>query len=499
MDRMIRIAIDEMSEGIQILDHSWKYLYVNHAAALQGKSSQEDLIEKQIQDCYPGIDQSTLWRDMQYVMEQKVPLRIENEFEFPDKSKGWFELHIEPHSHGILIRSFDISDRKKLEEQLRSAQRMETISRLAACIAHDLNNKLGISLTFGEIAQEAASGEVKSYLQKIIQATKDSAGIVKKLMALSRKQVLSHQILDLNCFVDSVQHGIKALIGKAAELEFKSSEELLPIKADPAELEQMILNLCVNARDAMPAGGRIVVRTALATLDEEYAKNHAHVTPGEFALIEVSDTGTGMDKATLTRVFEPFFTTKAAGKGTGLGLAIVQGFVHQCNGHIWAYSEPGLGTTFKVYLPVTSHLPQKSSGWTGEAASTGCELVLVAEDEEVLRAGVIQTLSNAGYRVLAASSADEAELLLTEGPESPALLLTDVMLGSSHGVALAEKAKKLCPGLKVVFTSGYAADLLDFHGLSADEILLIRKPVMVRDLLRTVRGVLDGNITAAVI
>lgn len=319
-------------------------------------------------------------------------------------------------------------------------------------------------------------------------------------MGLSRKQILNPQVISVEPFLERVSMGLRTLLGSSVMVSLKVESPDLRVKVDPIECEQMILNLCINARDAMSGGGKISIRVARVELDAAYVRDHANVTPGTFVLFEVSDNGHGMDKETLGKIFEPFFTTKSAGRGTGLGLALVQGFVQQCNGHVWVYSEPGMGTSVKIYVPATDQTEAADLISVNPSSGTlrGTEPVLLVEDDPTLGQALARTLSTAGYQILSATSEAEAEDLLSRNPNLK-LLITDTMIGSGNGFSLAQKARRVLPEIRVIHTTGYAVDLLQVEQALQAKMVLLRKPIMIGDLLRTVRGVMDGAIAQAIV
>jgi len=378
---------------------------------------------------------------------------------------------------------------RQTEEQLRQAQKMEAIGRLAGGVAHDFNNLLGAILGYSDFALAALreGHPAREDIEKV-----KSAELTRQLLAFSRKQVLQPRVLDLNEVVLGMEKMLPRLIGEDVELVTALEPELAPVMADPGQVEQIIMNLAVNARDAMPGGGKLVIETANVELDEDYASRHANVTPGRYVMLAVSDTGEGMDRETLSHAFEPFFTTKAAGSGTGLGLATVYGIVQQSNGHIWCYSEPGKGTTFKIYLPAHEG---EAAGHQGKAAATapsGTETILLAEDEDVLRALIARVLGEAGYTVLSAKDGAEA-LSLAERHEGPIhLLITDVVMPRTSGTELARSLARLRPGVRVLYTSGYTDNAIVHHGVLRAGVAFLHKPFSGAKLLSVVRQVLSG-------
>ncbi|MFZ5451166.1 MAG: PAS domain S-box protein [Thermodesulfobacteriota bacterium] len=389
---------------------------------------------------------------------------------------------------------FDITQRKELEDQLLKAQKMEAIGILAGGLAHDFNNLLTAVMGYSEIIMMGLRKEDPFYLyvEEIIKAVNRGAALTNQLLAFSRKQILQPRVINLNNVVIDMEKMLRRLIGEDIELVTFIDQDLGLVKADPGQIEQIIMNLAVNARDAMPHGGKLTVETANAYLDETYARTHVGVTPGPYVMLAVSDNGIGMDAETMARIFEPFYTTKESGKGTGLGLATIYGIVKQSGGHIWAYSEPGLGTAFKVYLPGIGEGSEEPKPKVAAPPSLeGKETVLVVEDDAQLRELIITALRKYGFQVLEASHGGEA-LLICESHEAPIhLLLTDVVMPKISGSALAARLKLLHPEMKVLFMSGYTENAIVHHGVLDSQVNFIPKPFRVLALVQKVREVLD--------
>ncbi len=396
---------------------------------------------------------------------------------------------------GALVVLRDVSERKKLEEQLRQAQKMEAVGRLAGGVAHDFNNLLQVILGSAEMILEGADpgGAIARRLAEVRRAAERAADLTRQLLAFSRKQVVEPVVLDLNAAVRETEKMLRRLIGEDVELTAALAHGLWPVRADPGQVEQVLLNLAVNARDAMPGGGRLTLETANVELDEEYTRHHAGVAPGPYVLLAVSDTGTGIAPEVLTHVFEPFFTTKEKGKGTGLGLATVYGIVRQARGHVWVYSEPGHGTAFKVYLPRAEGRVQERRAMVGAAAPYGTETVLVVEDEAAVGELVGGILSGRGYAVLEARSPAAAVAAAAAHPGPIHLLLTDVVMPGASGRELAERLTAERPGLKVLFMSGYLDNAIVHHGVLDPGVHFLQKPFTPLALARKVRQVLDGQ------
>jgi len=389
----------------------------------------------------------------------------------------------------------DITERKSLEKQLRQTQKMEAVGQLSGGIAHDFNNLLGVIIGYSEILeQRLPPGDplLKECLQ-IKKAGQSAASLTRQLLAFSRQQILDPKVLDLNAIVLNVQKMLRRLIGEHIELRTNLDPALGCVKADQSQIEQVILNLAVNARDAMPQGGKLLIETAKVDLDEDHARRHPPQKPGAYVLLSVADTGIGMDAETQARIFEPFFTTKEIGKGTGLGLSTVYGVVRQSGGHIWVYSEPGLGTTFKIYLPCAAQTARVQQPPAVPADSLrGSETILLVEDEEALR-GLTRTLLEAsGYTVLEAELPEAAAEIALRHNGPIHALLTDMVMPGMTGKDLAAKLAPMRPEMKVVYMSGYTS--FTHAGLADTEIALLVKPFTREMLLRKVRETLESEM-----
>jgi hypothetical protein len=388
----------------------------------------------------------------------------------------------------------DVTSRKSLEAQLAQAQKMETVGRLAGGIAHDFNNLLGVMTGYGELLRRRLAGDerLRKYAEDIIKAAERAAGLTRQLLAFSRKQILQPRIIDLNDAVGDMEKMLRRLIGEDIHLITVFDDKLGSVRADPGQIEQVLMNLAINARDAMPRGGRLTIETGNVDLDSSYSQLHPDVEPGRYAMMAVSDTGHGMDAEILSHIFEPFFTTKEAGKGTGLGLATAHGIVKQSDGQIFVYSEPGRGTTFKIYLPRVDEAAAAPLAPAVEAELPGgSETVLLAEDEAALRELVAESLRSMGYLVLEARHAGEA---LAIGEQHPIdLLITDVVMPAMSGRELGERLAALQPALKVLYMSGYTDDAVVLHGVLSEGVPFLQKPFTAEALARKLREVLDAK------
>ncbi len=383
---------------------------------------------------------------------------------------------------------------RRLEEQLLLTQKMEAIGRLAGGIAHDFNNLLGVILGNAELLLKAAPPGAAHIerVEQIKMAGEEAASVTRQLLAFARQQQSEPQLLDLNVVLTDLEPLLRRIVEENVRLELVLARDLGDIKIDRSQLAQVILNLVANARDAMRTGGRLILETSNAYLGEAYARDHLDVNPGSYVQLSVTDSGEGMDKETVSRIFEPFFTTKEKGSGSGLGLATVYGIVRQAGGHIWVYSEPGRGTTFKIYLPRISGISdEQSAAALGAEASNGSETILLVEDSKLLAKVTRDYLASAGYRVLVAAEASEALHIAEKYSGRIHLLLTDVVMPHMNGRELSELLLKTRPELKVLFMSGHTAGVISHNALLADDVAFIEKPFTHDALSRKVRQLLD--------
>jgi two-component system cell cycle sensor histidine kinase/response regulator CckA len=383
---------------------------------------------------------------------------------------------------------------RRSEEQLRQAQKMEAIGRLAGGVAHDFNNILSVILSYGDLilADLKAADPMRADIEEIRKAGSRAAGLTRQLLTFSRQQVVEPKILDLHEILRSTERMLQRILGEDIELTLVAPSAHGRVKADPSHIEQVILNMVVNARDAMPTGGKLTIETADVTLDDDYARNHVPSKAGRYVMMAISDNGAGMDRETQARIFEPFFTTKGQGKGTGLGLSTVFGIVQQSGGNIWVYSEPGRGTTFKIYLPwVEAGVSLPAQAAVAPTTLRGTETILLVEDEGQVRTIVMSILRKQGYHVIPAQHAGEA-LLLCEGRSGTIdLLLTDVVMPQMSGPELAKRLLASRPEMKVLCMSGYTDDSIVRHGVLESGVAFLQKPVTPGSLARKVREVLD--------
>ncbi|MGL4554536.1 MAG: response regulator, partial [Gemmataceae bacterium] len=388
---------------------------------------------------------------------------------------------------GASLISRDVTHLRRLEEQYRQSQKMEAVGRLAGGVAHDFNNLLTVINGYTSVLLgDAPDGPAREMLEQVLRAGERAAGLTQQLLAYSRKQVLRPVVLDLNGLVAAAEKLLRRLIGADIELSVRKGDRVSPIKADPTQIEQVLMNLAVNARDAMPAGGRLTLETGMALLD-----GGPDIIPGVYAVLTVRDTGVGMDEATRARLFEPFFTTKEVGKGTGLGLATVYGIVKQSAGHVAVESRPGGGTCFRIFLPAADGDPQPAAPAAPRGHPCGAETVLLVEDEPEVRRLTAHVLRHCGYTVVEADGGEQALETLAGMVPAPALLVTDVIMPGMSGPAVAAAARRVHPGLRVLFLSGYPREELGRCGLPEGGADLVQKPYSMSDLAHKVRDVLD--------
>jgi PAS domain S-box-containing protein len=388
----------------------------------------------------------------------------------------------------------DITARKNLEQQLRQSQKMEAIGQLAGGIAHDFNNLLSVIIGYGNMAQMKMDAEnpMKGNLDQIIAAAEKAAQLTKGLLAFSRKQEMKQQTVELNGLIEGVTKILKRVIGEDVQLETSFHGGKLFIHADSGQIDQVLMNLATNARDAMTGGGRLVISTELQEIEDSFIALYGFGRPGHYAVINVSDTGSGMDPQTLQNIFDPFFTTKEVGKGTGLGMSIVYGIITQHNGYIKVYSEPGIGTTFRLYLPLIEAHEEEVAKLLPALPKGGNETILLAEDDQSIRDMEVSILQDFGYRVMVAQDGEEAVEIFRESGGTIDLVLLDMIMPRKNGSEACREIRTLASQVKVLFISGYTADLIKEKGLLEKEIELIMKPISPPDLARKVRELLDG-------
>jgi two-component system cell cycle sensor histidine kinase/response regulator CckA len=507
-EELFRSYLEYAPDGIYMADLEGKFIYGNRKCEEIIGYQREELIGKNF------LELNILPEKSLNKAAQLLQANMEGKSTGPDEielvSKEGRHIPVEINTSLVqkkgqrIVLAFvrDITERKRAEEeksslegQLRQSQKVEAIGQLAGGIAHDFNNALTVILGNTEMMLMDLGKENPLYevVKEIGKAGERASNLTRQLLAFSRKQILQPEVLNLNEVVLGMEKMLHRVIREDIELETNLAHDLGLVEADPGQIEQVIMNLAVNARDAMPMGGKLIIETRDVKLDEVYAKHRVDVTPGSYVMLAVSDAGIGMTKEVQERIFEPFFTTKESGKGTGLGLSTVYGIVKQSKGNIWVYSEPGKGATFKIYLPQVKKEISARKDATGEIhLPRGSETILAVEDEEMVRSVVAKFLRKDGYTVMVAANGEEALRICREHKGPIHLLLTDVVLPGLSGKEIAKQAKKLRPELKVLFMSGYTDNAIVKHGILKKGIAFIQKPLTRQGLAWKVREVLDG-------
>jgi len=501
--RLLSAALNAAADAVVITDRNGMIAWVNPAfTAITGYSTEEALGKKPGDLVKSGVHPPEFYKDLWHTILAGYVWRGE----ITNRRKGR-QLYPEAQTitpvkdargevtHFVAIKR-DLTVEKQLQAQLLQSQKMDTVGQLAGGIAHDFNNLItAINGTADLASLGLREGDpLRMDFERIRKTGERAASLTRQLLAFSRKQFMAPEVLDLNAVVTDMQDMLQRLLGEDIELMVMPAQSGGSVLVDRGQVEQLVMNLAVNARDAMPDGGALTIETDDVELDDSYAATHPSVHPGPHVMLAVSDTGVGMDEAIRSRIFEPFFTTKGPGKGTGLGLATVYGIVKQSGGSIWVYSEPGKGTTFKIYLPRVEGVQptQGPSPKPTPTAVTGTETILIVEDEEFLRELAGRMLQMAGYTVLTASDGEEALQLLGRYDSPVHLVLTDVVMPGISGRELATRLATSHASVKVLYTSGYTDDVILRHGLLDRTTHFLSKPYSMEDLTRKVREALDA-------
>ena len=491
-----RLLFESNPEAMWVYDaETLRFLAVNEAAVRHYGYSRQEFLALTIRDIRPPEEQDRLEAALQHAATGAA-----THVDARHRKKDGTFIQVEVSADSIdfdgrparLVLAKDVTGRRRLEEQLRQAQKMEAIGQLAGGVAHDFNNLLTAILGYCQLLLQQLSPDApaREDVFEIRRAGERAASLTQQLLAFSRKQVLQAQVLDVNVVVADMEKMLRRVIGEDLDFVTVLRHGVGRVKADPGQLEQVIINLAVNSRDAMPQGGRLTIETANAAVDEVGGPGQV---PGRYVLISITDTGTGMDAETRSHLFEPFFTTKPVGKGTGLGLATVYGIVKQFGGYIWVDSEPQRGTTFRIYLPEVQEAAQEPGAAAASVAGNGSETVLLVEDETMVRTLARKALESHGYRVLEAGAAPAA-LELSERHVGPInLLLTDVVMPGMSGRELAHRLLEVRGTLRVLYMSGYTDDAVLRHGVLEEGMAYLQKPFTPDKLARKVREVLDAK------
>lgn len=493
----LQTILGAMTDVIMVFNVEGRYLKIAPTDPSYLYKPPTELVGKTLYEVYQKKEADFFLEHIRRALDEHKNHRIEYCLKI-DGAEVWFDGSVSPISdNSVLWIARDISERKQLEEQLRQAQKMEAVGRLAGGIAHDFNNLLTAINGYSELAMRKLEevDPLRLNLEEIRKAGDRAAALTRQLLAFSRKQILHPKVINLNAVVADMERMLKRLIGEDIDMRVILKPELGNVKADIGQIEQVIMNLVVNARDAMPRGGKLTIETANIYLGEEYAKHHISVEPGSYVMLAISDNGCGMDKETKARIFEPFFTTKEHGKGTGLGLSTVYGIVKQSKGDIWIYSETGRGTSFKIYLPYVEEeaeivRPRRD----GRPMPKGNETILLVEDDELVRNVAREVLELNGYKVLEAASGMEAEMICRNYEETIHLMLTDIVMPETSGRVAAEQVKELHPETSVLFMSGYTEDAIHHYYVPNGELNFIEKPFTPNDLAWKVREILDARL-----
>lgn len=503
-EELFRLITENAADMIAVVDADGRRLYNSPSYERILGYTSEELAGTPISDQIHPDDRDRVFKATNEALSSRLGRSLEYRMRHKDGSWRILDSRASTivnrdEAENIVIVNRDITDRKHLEEQFRQAQKMEAIGRLSGGVAHDFNNLLGVIIGYGEILQESTEPESpqRNCIDEILKAGHRGASLTRQLLAFSRQQVLDPRILDLNIVVKEMEKMLKRLIGEDIQLKTILDPQLGQLKADQGQIEQVIMNLAVNARDAMPQGGELRLKSENFYMDEQFVSRYPYpVLTGDYVLLTVTDTGIGMDATTKARVFEPFFTTKEKGKGTGLGLSLVYGVVKQSGGYIDVVSELGQGATFKIYLPkveVPSEAPEKST--EPPPRSPALETVLVVEDELSLRKLTRHVLELNGYHVLEAESGKDALEIVRECNKNIDLLLTDIVMPQISGLALAKEILRILPKIRVVYMSGYTGQSVGQNDALDPGTFFLPKPFTKEALLQKLRAALDQPIS----
>ncbi len=507
-ESLLRQVIDTSPYCTYVKDREGRYLLVNQRMADMHETTPEAMVG--LTDLFvaekwlTGDAEIKEYRaaELEVIDKQQMRFIPEEEFTFRDGTKRWFQTTKSPitlknKQDYLMSVSVDITDYKRLQEQLLQSQKMESVGRLAGGVAHDFNNLLTVILSSCSFMADSLHEEdpLLQDVREIKSAGDRAVALTRQLLAFSRRQILQKEVVDLNLTLKNLDKMLRRLIGEDIDIATEMDPGIWKVEADPGQIEQIVMNLAVNARDAMPGVGKLTIETANVVLDQEYARNHIDVTSGPHVMLAVSDTGCGMDAGTKAQIFEPFFTTKEKGKGTGLGLSMVYGIVKQHGGNIWVYSEPGKGTILKIYLPRSTATEKTASRAPGTVGDTrGTETVLVVEDERAVLKLAVRALKQKGYNVLAARDGLEGQTVANAHEGQIHLLLTDVVMPNMSGKEMAEKLLVTRPDLKVLYMSGYTDNAIVHHGVLDESTHFVQKPFGVDALVQKVREVLDDRL-----
>jgi PAS domain S-box-containing protein len=491
-----RLLFDRHPAPMWVFDpQSLRFLAVNDTAVATYGYTRHEFLSMTVEDIRPPEDRAALREAVDELADGRVQagvwrhLRKDGSVIDVAITASAIELDGRP---ARVVLALDVTEQRRLEETLRQAQKMEAVGNLAGGIAHDVNNIVMVIRTCSALLLNRLDDpELRGDVTQIDTAAARAAGLTHQLLAFSRRQVLRPRVTDVNAVVDDILGLLQRLIGEDVEIASDLGGDVRPVVVDPSQLGQVLLNLAVNARDAMPTGGTLAIRTSNVVLDEAYVVEHVGVEPGPHVVLQVDDTGVGMDEETKSRIFDPFYTTKDA--GTGLGLATVYGVVTQSGGHIWVYSEPGMGTSFKVYFPAAGAEPQPQPQPLEVTSLEGDETVLLVEDDPLLRPLMAESLRDLGYQVIDAGSGEDALRLCAAHESDIEVLVTDVVMPLMNGREVAERVRAARPEIRVLFSSGYPEDTILRHGIAEESAAYIEKPYLPDDLARAIRELLAAE------
>lgn len=492
-DSAVRSSIEKLLEGIQIIGFDWTYLYLNEAAERHARRPASDLIGRRMTECYPGIDQTPVFQAMKRVMQARQPEQLLSEFTYPDGTQGWFEVLIEPVPDGVCVLSLDISDKQRAQARLRQAQKMEVVGRLAGGMAHDFNDAVSEMLGFCDLvlARAGEDGQMTADLLELRRAGERAERLTRKLLALGRRQQLMPEVISLDSVVLGLHAMITRLLGEDVRLVVDTTPGLEHVRVDPVQIEQVLMNLLMNARDAMPRGGTLRIATSNVTLDAAFVARHPGSHAGAYAALSVEDTGIGMSSDILAHVFEPFFTTKSNGAGSGLGLASVYGIIKQSGGYITIDSRPGVGTTITTYFPTVDAPLSELADVPELRTVSGAESLLIVNADGEARALMRRVLAPQGYTVIEAPDVWEALTLVRSRAGRIDLLITDVIMGDMSGPQLAQHVVAVRPDVRVLYVSGFAEASALGTGAVSHRVSFLPRPFGPGALLAAVREALD--------
>jgi two-component system cell cycle sensor histidine kinase/response regulator CckA len=506
-EERFRTLIENSTDAVTITDHEGSVIFTSASVKQVLGYSSEELQQRTAFDLLHEDDVARA-RTHRATAISRPGVPVTTTLRARHRDGHWHVIEVitvnrldDPSLRGVVTNFRDVTERvrseealRRMEAQLLQTQKMEAIGKLAGGVAHDFNNLLSVILGISALLLEQLEPDhpMRADMTEIQQSGERAARLTRQLLAFSRRQMLDPRVLDLNDVIASIDRMLLRVVGEDIELQLLTGPHLHRVRVDPGQMEQVIMNLVVNARDAMPRGGALTLQTASVELDEAFAREHIGVTPGPHVMLAITDTGVGMDEETQARIYEPFFTTKATGKGTGLGLATVFGIVKQSGGTIWLESVPDRGTTFRIYFPATAEGLQPSRPASVVPASRGNETILLVEDDTTVRAVVRAILSSRGYDVIDGGDAAQALTMCRDTKKTIHLLLTDVVMPRMSGRELAVRVAEMRPGIRVLYMSGYAEDNIVHHGVVEEGIAFLQKPITPTALTHKVREVLDS-------